>query len=1030
MPLTPLSTPLSMEYKPLGLEAFAVPLSKLQEKFDLTQKQLDATDYTLNHLSADDERTDKVLGELNQTTKDLSQALVRTGNFREVASRLNKLNSFYNKNPELAAIKSNYTNYQEAWKEMDELRKNGDITPEFMKEWEYWAKNNFKGTNYNKETGTYNTGNFTPTGAIDTIRQEMVDEAKELAKMTEENKDAYIQRMIALGVTGDEADRLVKISLSEKNKDKVAYEINNVLSKIPKFAAALEREAEIKFFNNNNKFKKTASLTQEDPLKYSKDIVESYLPNLEARKEVLAAIASNENFSEKDRQEAEDDLKDVEKNMEYSISTLANAEDNPAALESLAESVFTADALGYISDLSSSTADLVDFMERDISGMGGAGSIDRETKKEIKEIGDIVTTVDEVTSTKGMKTEGSPSTYIQESLEDVGVTSLNDAFTLNETDMKNALATEAYEIHRDAWGGTYKKRVEDMYQYTELPDFYKNAANIKALDNFSKKYDEKIEEYEGEIVELNTQLSQVPANSAEYREISSKLVNLYNDKNQNILAKTKQLKDLDFNINELFTSLTNAGIGTEEFNFEKLQASLDKMATINGYNQYPGFVEELQERYNNNPEKVKKELAEISKLWKDNQGNSIKFLNDLQEISADNVVLSLELESTGKDDEIGVSFTNEMFTSTDPSSLIMRSIFDQFKTSKTLGSEGYIQIPKVNYTEGLNKYTSNVMGNIKDLVESNPNDFPRVNFDVKTRESSVAQRGQAGESYDLGVYSENPVIVGRDQNNNLILKYEKQPQYRKANQGTKRYFSDLKAGTITRDKKKDEEYVTRYTNNDIASFERNNPDELYITLEASNVDPILAAEKNYVRFVTEGLNSGDNSEGIEIIEQQRNNFAPLHLINNPDRALRYSTMAKTLTERAQKGIKSSEYQGPAFNQDNGDGSFTSYGIVYKTTTDNKIIAQVTKTTRIPSNEPGVPDQILEKVELPSTNITLGNNLPLTLLKMDMTFATGDEQDMITVRRNGYDVPFAIAFEQGSVFTNPETSTQAMDKIAN
>ena len=35
MPLTPISTPLTMEYKPLGLEAFAVPLSKLQEKFDL-----------------------------------------------------------------------------------------------------------------------------------------------------------------------------------------------------------------------------------------------------------------------------------------------------------------------------------------------------------------------------------------------------------------------------------------------------------------------------------------------------------------------------------------------------------------------------------------------------------------------------------------------------------------------------------------------------------------------------------------------------------------------------------------------------------------------------------------------------------------------------------------------------------------------------------------------------------------------------------------------------------------------------------
>ena len=47
----------------------------------------------------------------------------------------------------------------------------------------------------------------------------------------------------------------------------------------------------------------------------------------------------------------------------------------------------------------------------------------------------------------------------------------------------------------------------------------------------------------------------------------------------------------------------------------------------------------------------------------------------------------------------------------------------------------------------------------------------------------------------------------------------------------------------------------------------------------------------------------------------------------------------------------------------------------------------------------------------------------------MTFGTGDEDDLITVRRNGYDIPFVIAFEQGFIFEDPNINVQAMDNIA-
>jgi hypothetical protein len=63
MAITPLSTPITTEYKPLGLEAFAVPLSQLQKKFDLTQEQLNKTEYSLDHLKGDDERTKQLMGD-------------------------------------------------------------------------------------------------------------------------------------------------------------------------------------------------------------------------------------------------------------------------------------------------------------------------------------------------------------------------------------------------------------------------------------------------------------------------------------------------------------------------------------------------------------------------------------------------------------------------------------------------------------------------------------------------------------------------------------------------------------------------------------------------------------------------------------------------------------------------------------------------------------------------------------------------------------------------------------------------------
>ena len=65
MAVNPLSTPLKTEYKPLGLEAFAQPLSDMQAKFDTVKQEIEAADFALSRLSQDDPRAKELLKEIN-----------------------------------------------------------------------------------------------------------------------------------------------------------------------------------------------------------------------------------------------------------------------------------------------------------------------------------------------------------------------------------------------------------------------------------------------------------------------------------------------------------------------------------------------------------------------------------------------------------------------------------------------------------------------------------------------------------------------------------------------------------------------------------------------------------------------------------------------------------------------------------------------------------------------------------------------------------------------------------------------------
>ncbi len=76
MPVTPLSTPLKTEYKPLGLEAFAQPLSQMAAQFDAVTSELEDTEYTLSRLNPDNEPAKELLASYKTDAEKISADLL------------------------------------------------------------------------------------------------------------------------------------------------------------------------------------------------------------------------------------------------------------------------------------------------------------------------------------------------------------------------------------------------------------------------------------------------------------------------------------------------------------------------------------------------------------------------------------------------------------------------------------------------------------------------------------------------------------------------------------------------------------------------------------------------------------------------------------------------------------------------------------------------------------------------------------------------------------------------------------------
>lgn len=326
MPITPYNTPVQYQYKPLGLEAFAAPLSQMQQRFDIDKAAIDAEDFNLSHLpyGTDPKRAKELLGTVKAKRDELATSLLETKNFREAEQKLLQLRKLWKEDPETLAIQSNYNQFQQLDKEQKERASKGEITRDQYLEWkdrtigDYTNKGAtaFKATNENRE-GEYNRIGYTPR--LKDLSTEIEKIKLEIAKAQPEKVGDIFDMY---GIPISEEDRVhIKTTWKGKSQQEIEKETEAYLRKYPGFSEWASEVADYSLYNQKKNPEKYQGTAKELVSGYLKD-ASSYL-----KKQEEAASKGNKDAKKYLESDSYKALKDVEKKMNDMIIT-GNYDDN------------------------------------------------------------------------------------------------------------------------------------------------------------------------------------------------------------------------------------------------------------------------------------------------------------------------------------------------------------------------------------------------------------------------------------------------------------------------------------------------------------------------------------------------------------------------------------------------------------------------------------------------------------------------------------------------------------------------------
>ena len=538
MPVNPYSTPIKLEYKPLGLEAFAKPLSAIREKFETAQDKVDQTEFELSRLAKDDERAKAMLEEVLSARDELAQNLATTGNYRQATQKLLKMNKQFNKGDETVAIKSNYDNYQKALEEQKERVKSGKITPEDFEMWKFNTTAGFKGTNFDPKSKEYNPIN---TAAYsDNLQKEMEEKSLELARMTVADRTVAFK---SLGMSDAYTEEFLKTTTETKDINRLSREIKGFLANSERYKDFVDHRAQEEF--KYNEFK--------DPgfaQKYTEGLLNTNAQTIAAYEQAL----KDPNITPEQKQTYANGLTNYQKAQEGLMSGLQTAA-TQGNLRTYAENLYKQEKRGVFDNLANRSADLVDytFVNQDKSSVTNTAAKEKgkEVDKKIKEVGAInINAAATVGDAKTMVTSGQST-----STESALIKNKKNAYEqINSTPLDKTPGLESINVNLTAQelGGVENKKEYDSLLTTSR-DLYVVQNRMWQMNETEKNLDAQIETKKRELNKASNQ---------DVRDgVTEELNQLFLDKQELKIARTDDTKTLDLIIE---SKLENAPASVKE----------------------------------------------------------------------------------------------------------------------------------------------------------------------------------------------------------------------------------------------------------------------------------------------------------------------------------------------------------------------------------------------------------------------------------------------------------------------------------
>jgi hypothetical protein len=785
-----------------------------------------------------------------------------------------------------------------------------------------------------------------------------------------------------LGVEGVDRAMLERVH-QYRDLGQSQKEIFNFLSTSDRFREFIDDRGKRDFYYSNENAKMRGKGQE-----FQDGLVNSVVGNLDNNIRNIAEVKKKDPSKAKEYDVILDNLNTQKNN----IITGYNQAKQLGTTDGFAEKLFIEDKRKHFDRISLAAADVVDFKNDSInlSYQADAGLTAKRdgAKKKFEEVGDVVTNI----------TSADPNFKIFTG---------DSTFTQSENKNAKVLAKTDGDIIKNIWETEKEIVPEKMKQLVgndNLAQVSKNLATTKVLETFQKEYKDFTTKTDNEISDLTNKLT-AASNQAEKDMYKDKLNTLYEQKAESGIAYSAQEKALQ-NIIEAEINKTNDPKIKELYK----QYESNPIGLLNALNKVDKeAVEKTNVFYEEQNKKNRIQAEAIVSEHEKNKltGGGFALSEKERENLINQEIAKLESSSSIANNAIApiLAATNS------EQSKLLTNITNAYRQNLAFQNKGYMVTPvetvinkssiafSKNSLEELNKY----------VIKNSTGDSPAQKVETFNPITGTTKIADNFRAYDItGYKTEEPHYVGVDQNGAYIVRYT----IKDALAGDKSKVgsavaSHLKTGRQGQaDPNSLPDSQIPITQAEITAWKNDNPDDLYVRVVGTNINVVNNIKDTYEELMTAAeLVPGD--DGKKMMLKTINNFAPMYLVSDNSRREAYTRFAGTLQDALDNNESKVLVEGPAVWKDNGNGTYTGNLLQYSVV-GGEIKVVPYEITRDSKGNQGDPQMI------PGAASTLnysGQNLPIALLKMNLIYGTGREEDLVNVKQGYDDVPFVPAFTQ-------------------